>query len=293
MKYSEHRPPAFLAPFVECLWHACDEGASDSRPAERILPDGCIEWIFHFGEPFQRLADDGRVERQPVSFLVGEMTRHMVLRPAGRVETMGVRFRPGGAYPFLPLPLDTITNLSLKTALLFGREGQLLEDALLDARGEEARRSLVEAFLLRRLARAPGTRPRLEGAVRVLLARRGRGTVAQVAAHVGWSPRQLEREFRRGVGLSPKALARILRFQNVLRLLGRPPRRSWADLAAACGYADQAHLNREFRELSGATPTQGAASGDLARNFIAPDRLDLLLRPPDVAFLQDGAAALP
>ncbi len=222
--------------------------------------------------------------------VAGEMTRPLVLEPAGRVATMGVRFRPGGAYRFLPVPLETLTDTSKPTADLWGRDGRDVQDVVLETRGTDQRQRVVNGFLLARLLREPRVRPRLDEAVRLLLRSRGRTTVGEMSRRVGWSPRQLEREFRLGVGLTPKALARTLRFQNALRLAGRGPTRSWAAIAAECGYADQAHLILEFRALSGKTPTEPVDNGELTRNFVTPARLDELLRPTgDVAFLQDAA----
>ncbi len=127
-----------------------------------------------------------------------------------------------------------------------------------------------------------------------MLAGRGRRPVAEIARRAGWGRRQLERAFRSGVGVTPKTLSRVIRFQNLLRLAGRDAGASWADLAARCGYADQAHLAREFRELAGVTPASGqAASGELGRHFVAPERIDALLSGrvrADDAFVQDGAA---
>ena len=123
--------------------------------------------------------------------------------------------------------------------------------------------------------------------------------MSELASLADWSPRQLEREFRRKVGLPPKTLSRIARFQNLLRLSGRFPEKAWAELSAAAGYADQAHMTREFRELSGATPARRHwEEGELTRHFVDPDRLDALLRSrsrtsSDVAFVQDAGAELP
>jgi transcriptional regulator GlxA family with amidase domain len=102
-----------------------------------------------------------------------------------------------------------------------------------------------------------------------------------MAEQIGLSSRQLEREFRSGVGLSPKALARIVRFQNLLRLVGEGPLREWAYLAVEGGYADQPHMVREFREFAGQSPSerQITVAGELATNFIAPQRLAALLGP--------------
>jgi AraC-like DNA-binding protein len=295
MNYTEHRPSPALAPHLECLWLARDgERPRTPRPPERILPDGCVEWIFHLGDPFDRLTPAGVVEPQPRSFVVGELTRYLLVQPSGRVATMGVRFRPGGAYRFLPLPLDLLTDAAIPTSGIWGADGLRIEEAVLAARDDEERRSRVEAFLLRQSRRVPA-RPRLDAAVAAVVRSRGGARVRDVAALAGFSPRQLEREFRAGVGLSPKGLSRVIRFQGLLQLVGEGRLREWASLALEGGYADQPHLIREFRGFAGATPA-GASSlpaGDLARHFVSPRRLAALLGPAasgdDVAFVQDGA----
>ena len=279
MRYREHRPSPELARYVECFWRVSDERARADGLPESVSPDGCVEWIFHLAEPFRSFRRDGVGDTQPVSFVVGEITGPMRIAPTGRVETLGVRFRPGGAYPFLPLPLDLLTDGAAASSDIWGPEGRGVEDAVRHAGSGREERRILEDFLLRRLV-ASRTDPRIDRAVCILLSRRGNVRVAELAGAVAWSPRQLEREFRRRVGLSPKSLARILRFQNVLRYRGRRPEWPWADLAAHAGYSDQAHLVREYREFAGRTPTGlDSAPGDLARHFVAPDRLETLLFP--------------
>ena len=201
---------------------------------------------------------------------------------------MGVRFRPGAAYRFLPVPLDAFTDSTIAAGDLWGGGARDLEDSLRESRTEAERIVLLERFLLARPRLDSAEKPRLDEAVRLLLKTRGRIAIEAISRRTGWSRRQLEREFLRGVGISPKVLARILRFQNALRLAGRASSASWSSIAADCGYADQSHLVRDFRELSGATPTEPGLAGDLTRNFVAPERLDALLRPASgVAILQD------
>ena len=279
MRYTEHRAVAALAEHLECVWFVADDDASPTtRAAERVLPDGCLEWIFHLGAPFRRWTPARGWEFQPCSFVVGELTQFLLLQPTCPVATMGVRFRPGGAYRFLPFALSALTDNAVPTEEIWGREGKYLEEAVLSARSHVERKQLVEGFLLSRLA-AP--RPRFDAAISEIMRNHGQTRVDQLAGRIGWSPRQLQREFRASVGLSPKAFARIIRFQNLLRLVGEGSLREWASLALEGGYSDQPHMVREFREFSGQSPTerQTAAVGDLARHFVSPRRLAALLGP--------------
>jgi AraC-like DNA-binding protein len=281
MNYAEHRPSPALAKYIEAIWFVSENTpAATPSLAERVLPDGCIEWIFHLGAPFRRF-NDGAWEVQPRSFVVGELTGFILLQAIGPTATMGVRFRPGGAYRFMPAPLHLLTDETVRTDDIWGPAGKYLEEAILTARADNHRKDLIEGFLLSRL-RVTAPRPRFDAAISEIICTRGQTRVDQLADRIGWSPRQLEREFRVSAGLSPKSLARIIRFQNVLQSVGENKLRDWAGLALDSGYADQPHMVREFREFCGQSPTerQTNAPGDLARHFVSPQRLAKLLGAP-------------
>jgi AraC-like DNA-binding protein len=113
----------------------------------------------------------------------------------------------------------------------------------------------LDALLLRRLKTAPSPRPDVAYAWSRLLATDGAVSVAQLCAELGCSRRHLSARFGDEVGLGPKAVARILRFRRATALLDdrrRAP--TLADVAAISGFADQAHLTREFRAMAGVTP---------------------------------------
>ena len=289
MKYGEHRPVPALADRVECFWFAEDPAAGEGTP-ERVLPDGCIEWIFHLGSAYFEVSS-GWKHLQPASFVVGPTVRPITIAASGPVATLGVRFRPGGARGLLP-PLSEFAEAFPTPREIWGAGAGTIEEEVADTSDARSRIAALERFLSKRRGQAkPGT-PRLSAAIGLILSSRGRASISRIARRLGCSPRQLEREFGAGVGLTPKELSRIIRCQNLLRLAGRRPDSSWADLAARCGYADQAHLVREFKAFSGATPTtREQTHGALARYFIDPARIDALLSP--VAFLQDGAGATP
>jgi AraC-like DNA-binding protein len=277
VNYIERKPQPALSEHVECFWFASSNAEPGGAP-ERVLPDGCLEWIFHLGAPFRRLNPAHEWELQPRSFVVGELTRFILLQPTGPVDTMGVRFRPGGAYRFLPFPVDLLTDSFVSTGNIWGRDGEYLEERVLSVRSHQDRQQAVETFLISRL---PDSEPRrrFDAAISEVMRSRGQTRVNQIAAAIGCSPRQLEREFRARAGLSPKALARVIRFQNLLRLAGEDALRQWASVALDCGYSDQPHMVREFRELSGQSPTERHAlpAGELSRYFVSPQRIADLL----------------
>src|SRR5262249_43287801 len=124
MNYKERAPSPLLSKYLEAFWFVSDDGPSNaSAQPERVLPDGCIEWIFHLGSPFQWCVN-GNFELQCRSFVVGELTKFILLQPTGPTVTMGVRFRPGGAYRFIPAPLHLFTDDTVPTEDVWGTDGK-------------------------------------------------------------------------------------------------------------------------------------------------------------------------
>jgi AraC-like DNA-binding protein len=150
--------------------------------------------------------------------------------------------------------MDELTNRVVAIEDVLGPRAALLAERLQEAPGWAERFALIDATLLRRLAAGPQPAPEVAWTFRRLATADGRVAIGALADEVGWSRRHLATSWRRDVGLGPKAVARILRFQRALRLLREG--HTLADAAYECGYADQPHLNRDFRALAGATPRE-------------------------------------
>jgi hypothetical protein len=129
MLYAEHRPSPILRPFIECIWTLC--GTLESAPAqpERILPDGCMELVFHRGAPFERAG-----ERQAAAFIVGQMVEPAFVTMSRQVEVLGIRFQPGGAYAFFNTSMRELANRFLDIRLVAGSFGKELEEPTFSAR---------------------------------------------------------------------------------------------------------------------------------------------------------------
>jgi AraC-like DNA-binding protein len=266
VQYRELPLPAPLDRWVECLW-TVEAPASSAAAFDTIVPDGCPELILQLGDRYES-ADGEQVAVQPAAFLMGALSGPLRVRPLGRTRTVGLRFRPGGLASFLRVPLHELTDRAVPIADVFGAAGAELAERAANARGGDDLVHAAGRFLRARLAPRQGGRT-LAGA---LVRSRGRSSVDALATHAGVSARHLERVFRDQVGLSPKRLARVVRLQEVLRRVAAAPER-WVDVALDCGYADQAHLSRDFRALTGESPAR-FSSGALARQFTTPARLD-------------------
>lgn len=262
MDYREIPPPAHLDRWVECLWSLSGPATPEEDGADGIAPDGRVELVFHFGDPFRRSVSGGsRKVTQHRAAVVGAFTAPMVIEPTGAVGVFGVRLKRGAAEAVLREDASRIVGESVDLEDLWGSSGRALVEGVCGATGDTARVAVVVAALEARLFRGTGAEARVRGDASVdaafsLLERSGgRAEVSSLAEAAGVSPRTLERRFLARAGLPPKVLSRLVRFQEVLRRLPDATRWGWAAVAHDCGYADQSHLVRDFREFTGSPPS--------------------------------------
>lgn len=262
LKYSEIHPPAPLDRYLECLWLLSGEPGSQEAEPQRILPDGSIEVIFQFGDRFEQHNDGGRARRQPLELIAGQMDAPLLIRPTGRVEIIGIRFRPAGAFPCFRIPANELTGSILPLQSVLGTFHRDVKAEVDPSRPLVEKAAAIERLLARRLCRAEPPDCTAESVTGQILRHPAAASVSALARAAGLSCRQLQRKFRRHVGLEPKLFARIQRFQRVFRAVEHLRGAPWAGVAAECGYFDQAHFIKECRQFSGLTPS--ALFGQLA-----------------------------
>jgi AraC-like DNA-binding protein len=192
------------------------------------------------------------------SFVAGLGDTAAETEHAGEQRGLQVDLDPLTARALFGVPMHLLAGRAVSLEDVLGAQGRELVERLADAPDWAARFPLLDAALARRLAEHAGPSPLIRRAWSQLREHRGRVRVEALADELGCSRRHLTRSFREDVGLPPKTIARILRFQQVTAGLraGRP----LADLAERAGYADQPHLNRDFRDLAGCTPTEYVAT---------------------------------
>jgi AraC-like DNA-binding protein len=181
---------------------------------------------------------------------------------------IGARFRPGGAYPFLNLPLSELNDSVVEMELVWGEAMVGLRERLLAAPSVDGRFRVLQQTLLHRAAGRLEPDRSLSYALCRLKCATEETTIRGLADEIGVAQKRLVRTFQKHVGLKPKTLARIFRFQGVLRRLELDSRVSWAYLAQEAGYFDQSHFIRDFQSLSGLNPSRYLIDKGEYLNFI-------------------------
>jgi AraC-like DNA-binding protein len=255
MEYNTFTPSEVIAGFVKCYW-TLEAPATTAPERQRIVPDGCMEMIFHYGDPYQQYISENESIIQPSCFVFGQITTPLEIEPTGRTGIFSVRFHPDGFTPFATLPLKEMENRAVPLNELFGQEGIQLGMELLSAANTTERIAIVENFLQQQLATPRAIDCIARQSVAVMLQLNGQVSVDGLLEQLQINRRQLERRFAATIGLSPKQLAKIIRLQATLKMLDNKQFNSLTELAYENGYFDQAHFIKDFKEFTGISPRQ-------------------------------------
>lgn len=214
-----------------------------------------VPLVISFGAPFSIAL--GRAPHggdRIASFAAGLFAGPVVMDSPGTAECVQVNFTPPGAARFFGVPMSELADAMVTLDDLGDRGLRELSRRLADEPNPARRMDLVEAFVLGRLRAGTPADPAIAWAYRRIVESGGRVRIAGLAAELDFSRKHLAARFRREIGLPPKTVARMARFQGALAWSTRVKTADWAEIAVACGYADQAHLTREFGEFAGASP---------------------------------------
>ncbi|WP_320668587.1 helix-turn-helix domain-containing protein [Patulibacter defluvii] len=250
----ERAPDPRLAHLVHEYQGYEEHGAG--RVVRRALPGTRIPMIVSFDAPWE-IGSPGTAGGRMVArraFTAGLHDRYAINASEGDVVGMQFDLTPLGAATLLGVPMHELTGRVVDLDELLGDAVALLIERLADAGDWPARFAILDAVLLRRAAACSPASPDVAWAWRRLQESGGTIAVATLVEELRCSPRHLSQRFREQIGMSPKRVARVLRFERAIALLARDDGHRFGQIASACGYYDQAHMNRDFRAFSGGSP---------------------------------------
>jgi AraC-like DNA-binding protein len=243
-----------LAGIVTAYWRVLGDGSE--FPPSFVLPDGHVELVFNLGDPVG-LSGPAFNGLQPDRVVVGPLSKALRLDYRGQVNTLGIRFHPARGAGFLGKTAPELAERLLPLSHVSIELDRDLAEILVDhpSMATAACRRALDQVLVDQLSRAFPPDTAVIAAVDRLSGSDVMPLVKQIAGESGISSRQLQRRFRTAVGMTPKRFVRVVRFARVWQLASMRPRKTWAALAAEHGFADQAHLIREFRAFGAEPPT--------------------------------------
>ncbi len=255
MNYQTFEPDQDLTAFIKCYW-TLDSPKEETPEKQTIVPDGCMEMIFHYGDPYKQYLDNGNSIIQPRCFVIGQLTRPLEIEPTGETRIFSVRFHPEGFLPFTTVPIKEMENTAVSLEKLFGKAGQEIGQQVLNANSTLERIKLIEIFLLDRLTDIETVDRIVKSTVETIITANGQLSVDELSRLNKVNRKQLLRKFSSAIGLSPKQLSRTMRLQAALKMLLNDQFSNLAELAYENEYYDQAHFIKEFKEFTGVTPKE-------------------------------------
>lgn len=250
MDYNTFEPAEDLQAFIKCYWTL--EGEINEKQV--IVPDGCMEMIFHYGDLYRQYTDHGNSILQPRCFVFGQLTKLLEIEPTGNTGIFSVRFHPNGFLPLAGIPIKEMENTAVPLEKVFGKDGLEIGRKILSANSVSERIKLIETFLLSRLTSADAVDRIVTSAVETILTANGQLSVDELSRRSSITRRQLVRKFTSAIGLSPKQLSKTIRLQATLKILLNNQFTSLTALAYENEYYDQAHFIKDFKEFTGYTP---------------------------------------
>jgi AraC-like DNA-binding protein len=247
------------------------ENAPD-RGLSRHTPTGEIPLIILFESPLRHHDPTGRqAPTDTMSFVAGMHDTYAETESVGPARGLQINLTPIGARMLFGVPMTELTGRIVPLEDLLGPDEPLLTERLFDAGEWETRFDLLDAMFTRAIGAAAPPSEAIAWAWHRLESTYGRASIGSIGNELGWSGKRIISEFREHIGLPPKTLGRIYRFNRAMKLIsgGTPSR--LADAALRSGYYDQSHLVRDFRAFAGCTPGEflsrqwpdnGGMSGD-------------------------------
>ncbi|RZL17049.1 MAG: AraC family transcriptional regulator [Pedobacter sp.] len=261
MYFQKIAPHQALSPFIDCYWIIETNG--EEPKVEKIIPDGFTEVIFHYGSDC-RTKISGTWQTQCKDLLAGQIKSYFYLENTGSAAMIAIKFKPAALTQLFGLDMSEFTDSIGNLDAIGIPELTAIRPLLIPYKDEDAAKKILDNYFLN-LCKGIKEGP-VNIAIDLIFKTNGIVSVNDMAEAAGIGERQLERLFKKYVGLSPKYYARIIRFNYIFQLINEG-KTTWNDIVYQSGYYDQSHFIRNFKAFTGEDPSSYYFKEENMANF--------------------------
>lgn len=248
MSFYRYEPPESLLRLIECYWIVEDD---NSLPVQqKIIPDGFPEIIFHFGDRY-RIKLRQEWKQQSTALLAGQLTRFFYLENTGRSYVIGIKLKPAAVTHLFGISMHAITDNVIDLDADVVKALYPFKERFDGSNHEQIISTLNSRIELLSLNYRPNA---VDNAIGIILETHGVIDVRELCEKTLTSERQLQRLFRKYIGLSPKFYIRVIRFSYIFKMVNEK-KLSGAKLGLEAGFYDQPHFIRNFKAFTGEEPS--------------------------------------
>lgn len=279
LKYQEFIPHTVLQDLVKRFWILEKEYTAEDS-FEEVVPDACVELILNFGVPYVQVSSPDR--ELPQVSLIGLLSKPLILQAQGVVRIVAVRFFAWGALPFLKNEMQRDRAMIVEPDHAWRAVLSTIATKVHTGEYQKAVQD-IEDFLIGQHLNRLFDSQQVKTAAKLLYHTKGQFRVAELADYLNLSIRQLQRQVEDATGVSPKTLARTIRFEAIRNRLMFEPSANLTALAYEFGYNDQAHFINDFKAFTEKTPGEFAAEMQKFQElFRENDHVVFLQSPPSM-----------
>lgn len=246
------------------------------HPIERLIPDGAASLVIELDDQNRYIYDnDGMTEKQLCkgSWVSGNFTEYLSFGPVKNTNLMGIRFKPGGLYPFIDVPMNFLKNVVLSGKEVFGDVIVDLRNRLKKENNSMHKNQMVYDWLhTLKLKLNKPINHKIELAKDKIMSSPTIEEINQIAQITGYSNKHFTHLFKNQIGFTPKIFQRIIKFNQILPKIQNQESISWTQISYECGYYDQSHFIRDFKKFSGFNPSEFIEMDFDRNNFFPMER---------------------
>ena len=267
MRYFSSAPIPLLSPFIKSFWAL--ENDHPVIKKEKIIPDGYPELIFHYGDPY-KINISEQWKMQDTALIAGQIKNHFHLKNTGKSGVFGIKMQPTAIHELFHLDMNSIVDTVIPIPEELKKRFHTIFTIAISKLSFEEKVIQIQEWFSALILKSSTKQHAVSEIVQAIIQTKGKLTLDELSSKSSFSKRSIERYFKKAVGLSPKHYIRIIRFSQIFHHV-QAHKNDWSDIAYLCGYYDQSHFIKNFKEFTGERPSNyGFDEKNMANFFLLP-----------------------